>query len=1065
MANPFAFNDPFGDPFGSSNPFMPKRAPASASLPTLTPEEEQSLLGSVMEEGIGGLGYVGKILDKTFGGRAVRGGLGLLTGQNTDPSELLSFLPMSDTLGLTKERNAVQGTDLLANAGLITPGDTGWQNQLAGVGTEIALDPATYLGAPAIKAVAGLYGKGASGLGRLASAPISLATGGAVDPFAFGARVGGNLLEKGTAAGRALFDRPTQGTWLPPVQDLARNFYTPRLDAGLNEARMAHAEAMVPLKKVIGSDLKLQDEIGRAIQTRAEGFGSSADARLQAAGLDPAQIQDVYGTVDPFLGRVKSTIGTEQGVGSGTREFADIPQYVSEANDAAHAAGNALPYPQDLPFPNYQPAEYFPRTLAQYPESEGFFRSASNRLSGNTGFQKSREDIFRGIPGGTNMIEDLVRNPELSGKARTLSDLDVEDRLTTLLSNKRPGLVPLDDPVRAQAASLGDYLKSLPEVSQQRGLFSSDALGAGLSRLEESARVKASGETILEGIGRFARPVADLEREGVKHVRVPDMINAAGLDYVDPVTKMPVAADRAATRLGLTGPAATSELRNYAVPADVAQDMARMGQAFKVPESIAPVVAAWDSLTNFFKTSLTTLFPAFHTRNGMSGLFNMWRDSALDTKALGSAANVIRGGLVDAETAAKVYNTTPEAATQELLKEVMGKRLAFTRNNQTSDAVGAVRRGLLPSDVPEVGTEARPIAEDIGNWMKGFGPGDRPMSEAYNPLNIAGVRGDTDVFRPVAQGRAVGNSVEDFLRMGHYLGKRRAGFGVDDAAESVAKYQLDYSELSSFEKGVMKRVMPWYSFSRRSLPVLLEDLATKPAKLAGSIRVATGVRQPYDFIPNYIAEGASAPVPGAPDGQQRYLSSLGLPFEDELVKTAGSALKGDLSRTLQQAFGMAQPLVKLPAEVATGTQMYSGRKLEDLKPYEFSQLGGLIPEDRARQVSQIIANSPASRFGSSFDKVLDDRKGVAPTLLNLLSGVRVTDVDAVQQRDLAAREALKNALYGMPGVRSRTDIYIPSDQLEGLDPQTAYLYSLLRKENKTVSDMQNAKKKQAQSRS
>src|SRR6478735_3910799 len=56
-------------------------------------EADTSFLGNLMESSLGGLGYVGKVLNKTFGGRAIRGALG---GR---PDELLSVLPFSDTLG------------------------------------------------------------------------------------------------------------------------------------------------------------------------------------------------------------------------------------------------------------------------------------------------------------------------------------------------------------------------------------------------------------------------------------------------------------------------------------------------------------------------------------------------------------------------------------------------------------------------------------------------------------------------------------------------------------------------------------------------------------------------------------------------------------------------------------------------------------------------------------------------------------------------------------------------------------------------------------------------------
>jgi hypothetical protein len=112
-----------------------------------------------METSLGGLAYIGKLADKTFGGRAVRG---LLGGK---PQEALSVLPFSDTLGLTNERDTVQGTDLLSQAGLVTRGDDSWENMLAGFGAEVALDPSTYLGiGPVTKA--GMLAKKAGALPR-----------------------------------------------------------------------------------------------------------------------------------------------------------------------------------------------------------------------------------------------------------------------------------------------------------------------------------------------------------------------------------------------------------------------------------------------------------------------------------------------------------------------------------------------------------------------------------------------------------------------------------------------------------------------------------------------------------------------------------------------------------------------------------------------------------------------------------------------------------------------------------------------------------------------------------
>ncbi|MCI0581366.1 MAG: hypothetical protein L0227_00485, partial [Chloroflexi bacterium] len=139
---PSPYDDPFGlsaDPFGDlmRGGFGRRRAPL---VPDLPPEQQDAILGDVMETGLGGLAYLGKVADKTFGGRAIRGALA------DRPEELLSILPFSDTLGITDERDAVQGTDLNARWGLTTPGDDSIENLAAGFATEVLLDPSTYLG-------------------------------------------------------------------------------------------------------------------------------------------------------------------------------------------------------------------------------------------------------------------------------------------------------------------------------------------------------------------------------------------------------------------------------------------------------------------------------------------------------------------------------------------------------------------------------------------------------------------------------------------------------------------------------------------------------------------------------------------------------------------------------------------------------------------------------------------------------------------------------------------------------------------------------------------------------
>jgi hypothetical protein len=376
----------------------------------------------------------------------------------------------------------------------------------------------------------------------------------------------------------------------------------------------------------------------------------------------------------------------------------------------------------------------------------------------------------------------------------------------------------------------------------------------------------------------------------------------------------------------------------------------------------------------------------------------------------------------------------------------MAARVGFVRNTQVSDSVGgpAVKWGMLAKDVPEVGAAApRPFAGDAAGFAKKAVGRDGTTN--WNPFDQAGVFGRTeDKFAPVAAGRALGNAVEDWLRMTHYATKRATGSSPADAKLAVLKYQLDYSAMSEFERNVMKRMFPFYAFSRRNLPPLLEDLATKPAKLAAVTRLATGSRTEGEFVPPWVAEGSSIRIPGAPDGKSRFISSFGLPIEDEGVKTVGALAQGDMRRVFQQLFGMGQPLMKLPAEVATGTQMYSGRPLSTLQPYEFTTLGGAIPDDYARAISQTVSNTPLSRTAAVVNRFTDGRETLATDLLSLAVGSRITDVDSQKAKEQAAMQLLREHLRGQPGVRSSENIYVRPDDLPQVRPEDLTLYGLLR---------------------
>lgn len=82
------------------------------------------------------LGAVGDVVDKVTGGRALRGLLG------GDYREALSFIPGTDTLGITDPSHTVSGRDLTDKWGLSSPGSGDFGSRATGFAADMLLNPA-----------------------------------------------------------------------------------------------------------------------------------------------------------------------------------------------------------------------------------------------------------------------------------------------------------------------------------------------------------------------------------------------------------------------------------------------------------------------------------------------------------------------------------------------------------------------------------------------------------------------------------------------------------------------------------------------------------------------------------------------------------------------------------------------------------------------------------------------------------------------------------------------------------------------------------------------------------
>lgn len=220
---------------------------------------------------------------------------------------------------------------------------------------------------------------------------------------------------------------------------------------------------------------------------------------------------------------------------------------------------------------------------------------------------------------------------------------------------------------------------------------------------------------------------------------------------------------------------------------------------------------------------------------------------------------------------------------------------------------------------------------------------DKGAKSGFTPIELSrGERGIGSHIR--GKINTVGEAREDYMRMAHFLGAlQQEGRGaktlaeVDKAAERAAarvrKWKIDYGDITDFEKNVMKRAMPFYTWSRKNIPLQIEALALHPHRIsvipkgqAAIMRLMGQDQGDYGStfndlgtIPDWLKEMAPVRLQGEGEGKSSIYWVPPLPFQD-----IGRYTEGGEQGVLRSIVSQMTPFARVPIERATGQQLFSG---------------------------------------------------------------------------------------------------------------------------------------------
>lgn len=325
---------------------------------------------------------------------------------------------------------------------------------------------------------------------------------------------------------------------------------------------------------------------------------------------------------------------------------------------------------------------------------------------------------------------------------------------------------------------------------------------------------------------------------------------------------------------------------------DVAKHMDAIYDATLNPKSwmpgspeLNPFLKVFDGVQDVWKKYTLMVWPAYHARNVVGNVWNNF---------LGGIANP-----------------------QEYARAI---KFQFA-NNDTIFRVGSFEM-----------TKA--------DWLKTmhrYGVAGEEQFSRYMSISTA-----TDLFgKPLKKenaflrtGMKAGNWLEDNARITHFWNKvENAAPNADnifsDAAWSVKKYLFDYGDLLDVEKGVLRRVFPFYSWTRKNLPLQIRSLVEQPHKfnILGDMVNAARVDkekeispQEYAYVADWVKDNSGIQIRMDENGKPQFFLLGGW------IPAADIQRMGDLKQLILDNLS---PIPKSLVEYAANKSLFLGADIQD----------------------------------------------------------------------------------------------------------------------------------------
>ena len=375
--------------------------------------------------------------------------------------------------------------------------------------------------------------------------------------------------------------------------------------------------------------------------------------------------------------------------------------------------------------------------------------------------------------------------------------------------------------------------------------------------------------------------------------------------------------------------------------------------------------ANYDYLLNIWKGH-ALVSPAFHVRNALSAFFvnSQHGVDPASHKIAAEAAAFLRGdseGIIGLTRRGLAGTRNKYDPTKVRVVNGQVEMLDATIQGKERELYELIAKsqngGIL------AGGAGEEIAEDIGRASRGDGGSLNPLSHDFGLLKL---------------NQEAAGFTEDLVRMAavHHA-DTVLKYSIEDAGNMAKALHFDYNLLTDFERGKMKRILPFYTYTRKAIARdsrMFMERTGQYYRLSSMVAAMQGdTPEKQEAVSGFIKDSLGVDFFVDDNGKHHYLLLGGLIPAADMVSMASAGIEttktglfvspSEALKKLAFQFGrQASPFLKSTLEYTFNYDMYFNKPLKRIQGEQADLFGVAVPKDMAALVQSV-------RFLRDLDKI------------------------------------------------------------------------------------------------